>query len=149
LRTTRPGRPSTPTLRAVFFDKPPKSTSREKSGETEVSAFVSSRCALLSAAVGKQVFRWPDLEYTTHVVLTNDFGRAADDVARDYDGHAEVETIIAELKGALGIGKVPSQVFDATTPRFCSSSSRTIFFAATRATSKPRERGVCPGVRLF
>lgn len=72
----------------------------------------------LERDVGKQVFLWPDLEYTTHVVLTNDFGRAADDVARDYDGRAEVETIIAELKGALGIGKVPSQIFDANHTAF-------------------------------
>jgi Transposase DDE domain group 1 len=72
----------------------------------------------LERDIGKQVFLWPDLEYTTHVVLTNDFGRAADDVARDYDGRAEVETIIAELKGALGIGKVPSQVFDANHTAF-------------------------------
>jgi hypothetical protein len=72
----------------------------------------------LERDVGKQVFLWPELEYTTHVVLTNDFGRALDDVARDYDGRAEVETIIAELKGALGIGKVPSQVFDANHTAF-------------------------------
>jgi hypothetical protein len=68
--------------------------------------------------VGKQVFLWQDLEYTTHVVLTNDFGQALDDVARDYDGRAQVETIIAELKGALGIGKVPSQSFDANHTAF-------------------------------
>jgi hypothetical protein len=72
----------------------------------------------LERDVGKQVFLWPDLEYTTHVILTNDFGRAADDVARDYDGRAEVEGIIAELKGALGIGKVPSQIFDANHTAF-------------------------------
>jgi hypothetical protein len=72
----------------------------------------------LERDVGKQVFLWPDLEYTTHVILTNDFGRAADDVAREYDGRAEVEGIIAELKGALGIGKVPSQVFDANHTAF-------------------------------
>jgi hypothetical protein len=72
----------------------------------------------LERDVGKQVFLWPDLEYTTHVVLTNDFGRPADDVARDYDGRAEVETIISELKNALGIGKVPSQVFDANHAAF-------------------------------
>lgn len=72
----------------------------------------------LERDVGKQVFLWPDLEYTTHVVLTNDFGRAPDDVARDYDGRAEVEGIIAELKGALGIGKVPSQSFDANHAAF-------------------------------
>jgi hypothetical protein len=72
----------------------------------------------LERDVGKQVYLWPELEYTTHVVLTNDFGRAADDVARDYDGRAEVETIIAELKQALGIGKVPSQEFDANHTAF-------------------------------
>jgi hypothetical protein len=72
----------------------------------------------LERDVGKQVYLWEDLEYTTHVVLTNDFGQAADDVARDYDGRAQVETIIAELKGALGIGKVPSQTFDANHAAF-------------------------------
>jgi hypothetical protein len=72
----------------------------------------------LDRDVGKQVFLWSDLEYTTHIILTNDFGRTLDDVARDYDGRAEVETIIAELKGALGIGKVPSQIFDANHTAF-------------------------------
>jgi hypothetical protein len=63
--------------------------------------------------VGKQVFLWEDLDYTTHVVLTNDFNRSADEVAADYDGRAEIEPMIAELKQALGIGKVPSQDFNA------------------------------------
>jgi Transposase DDE domain group 1 len=68
--------------------------------------------------VGKQVFLWEDLDYTTHVVLTNDFNRSADDIARDYDGRAEIEPMIAEFKQALGIGKVPSQIFNANHTAF-------------------------------
>jgi hypothetical protein len=55
--------------------------------------------------------RWPTRCSCFQAYLTNDF--AADDIAAEYTGRAEVEPCVAELKGALGIGKVPSHSFNA------------------------------------
>jgi hypothetical protein len=46
-------------------------------------------------------------------VLTNDIDADADELAREYDGRAGIEPLIADLKGAWGIGKVPSADFQA------------------------------------
>jgi hypothetical protein len=62
--------------------------------------------------VGKQIALWDD-DYTVQAYLTNDFATDANDIAAEYNGRAEVEPCIAELKGALGIGKVPSHTFNA------------------------------------
>jgi hypothetical protein len=62
---------------------------------------------------GKQVFLWQDLDFTTQVFLTNDRDLAAEDLAFEYNARAGIEPVIGELKGGWGIGKVPSQVFDA------------------------------------
>ena len=62
---------------------------------------------------GKQVQLWQDLDYTVQVFITNDRGEPAEDIVAEYDGRAEVEPRIAELKNGVGIGKVPSSRFDA------------------------------------
>jgi len=62
---------------------------------------------------GKQVQLWPDLDYTVQAFVTNDWTAAAEDVAFEYDGRAEVEPAIGELKSGWGIGKIPSQDFHA------------------------------------
>lgn len=62
---------------------------------------------------GKQLYLWTDLDFTVQIFITNDTVRAAEDIAADYDGRAEVEPLIAELKNGLGIGKVPSADFNA------------------------------------
>jgi len=62
---------------------------------------------------GKQTFLWQDLDFTTQVFLTNDRDLAAEDLAFEYNARAGIEPVIGELKGGWGIGKVPSQVFDA------------------------------------
>lgn len=62
---------------------------------------------------GKQLYLWEDAEWTAQAFLTNDLTGDADDLAHDYDGRAGVEPLIAELKGAWGIGKVPSADFAA------------------------------------
>jgi hypothetical protein len=62
---------------------------------------------------GKQTFLWNDLDYTTQVFLTNDEHSDADDVAARYDKRAGIEPLIAELKNAWGVAKVPSRSFDA------------------------------------
>lgn len=62
---------------------------------------------------GKQIHLWNDLDYTVQVFLSNDRHSDADDVAHRYDKRAGIEPLIAELKGAWGIAKVPSQTFHA------------------------------------
>jgi hypothetical protein len=62
---------------------------------------------------GKQLYLWNEAEWTAQAFLTNDLDDDADELAREYDGRAGIEPLIAELKGAFGIGKVPSADFDA------------------------------------
>jgi hypothetical protein len=62
---------------------------------------------------GKQLYLWEDADWTVQAFLTNDLHSDADDLAREYDGRAGVEPLIGDLKGAWGIGKVPSQDFNA------------------------------------
>jgi hypothetical protein len=62
---------------------------------------------------GKQLYLWADSEWSVQAYLTNDLDADADELARDYDGRAGIEPLIADLKGAWGIGKVPSASFAA------------------------------------
>jgi hypothetical protein len=62
---------------------------------------------------GKQIQLWSDLDYTVQAFVTNDWVGAAEDIAFEYDGRAEVEPAIGELKSGWGIGKIPSQDFHA------------------------------------
>jgi hypothetical protein len=61
----------------------------------------------------KQLYLWEDSEWTVQAFLTNDFHDDADELARGYDGRAGVEPLIGDLKGAWGIGKIPSTDFNA------------------------------------
>lgn len=54
---------------------------------------------------------WDGLDYTVQVYITNDFWTDADALGFEYNGRAEVEPAIAELKNGWGIGKIPSQLF--------------------------------------
>jgi hypothetical protein len=56
---------------------------------------------------------WDGLDFTVQVYITNDWEAPIDDLAWEYNGRAEVEPAIAELKYGWGIGKVPSQIFAA------------------------------------
>jgi hypothetical protein len=62
---------------------------------------------------GKQVQLWGELDYTVQAFVTNDWTTAAEEIAFEYDGRAEIEPTIGELKSGWGIGKVPSQDFHA------------------------------------
>ena len=62
---------------------------------------------------GKQIQLWSDLDYTVQAFVTNDWTAEAEDIAFEYDGRAEVEPAIGELKSGWGIGKIPSQDFRA------------------------------------
>lgn len=66
----------------------------------------------------KQNLLWPHLDYTAQVYITNDQSSDAEDVAFEYDGRAEIEPLIAELKNGFGIGKVPSRDFDSNHAMF-------------------------------
>jgi hypothetical protein len=62
---------------------------------------------------GKQVQLWSDLDYCVQAFVTNNWQFDGGDIVADYDGRAEIEPLIAELKNGVGIGKVPSQDFNA------------------------------------
>jgi hypothetical protein len=62
---------------------------------------------------GKQIQLWSELDYTVQAFVTNDWTTPAQDIAFEYDGRAEVEPAIGELKSGWGIGKIPSQDFHA------------------------------------
>lgn len=60
---------------------------------------------------GRQVSLWDDLDWSLQVYITNDRVESGEDLARRYDGRAGIEPEIGELKGAWGIGKVPTASF--------------------------------------
>lgn len=62
---------------------------------------------------GKQLYLWEEADWTVQAFLTNDVDLDADDLAHGYDGRAGVEPLIGDLKGAWGIGKIPSADFNA------------------------------------
>lgn len=62
---------------------------------------------------GKQLYLWDEADWTVQAFLTNDMDDDADELAHGYDGRAGVEPLIGDLKGAWGIGKVPSADFNA------------------------------------
>ncbi len=62
---------------------------------------------------GKQLYLWDEADWTVQAFLTNDMDDDADELAHGYDGRAGVEPLIGDLKGAWGIGKIPSADFNA------------------------------------
>jgi hypothetical protein len=60
---------------------------------------------------GKQLYLWDGLDWTVQVYLTNDLWSYADDVAWKYDKRAGIEPLIADWKGAWGIGKFSCDSF--------------------------------------
>ncbi|MEB2311111.1 MAG: transposase [Sorangiineae bacterium] len=62
---------------------------------------------------GTQVQLSWHLDYGVQVFVSNDRDFPAEEIAAEYDGRAQVEPRIAELKNAIGIGQIPTQSFDA------------------------------------
>lgn len=62
---------------------------------------------------GKHIYLWDDLEYTAQAFLTNDIYSDEDELAERYNARAGIEPLIAEFKSSWGIGKVPTNSFDA------------------------------------
>lgn len=67
---------------------------------------------------GQQVRIWEDPDESTQFYVTNDWQHAPEEIPREYDGRAEIEVIIRDLKHALALGKAPSAVFDANHAMF-------------------------------
>lgn len=61
---------------------------------------------------------WENPDEGTQFYVTNDWQLDPEEIPREYDGRAEVETIIRDLKHALALGKVPSGAFDANHAMF-------------------------------
>jgi hypothetical protein len=62
---------------------------------------------------GKHLYLWEDSGYTAQAFLTNDAFSDEDELAHRYNLRAGIEPLIAEFKAAWGIGKVPTNNFDA------------------------------------
>jgi len=67
---------------------------------------------------GRQTALWQGADWTTQVFLTNDPFIDPADVPFEYNGRASIEPLIAELKHAWAIGKVPSESFAANHAMF-------------------------------
>jgi hypothetical protein len=67
---------------------------------------------------GKQVYLWDELDWTVQAYLTNDRTATGEEVMCGYNERAGVEPAIGEFKRDWGIGKVPSQSFDANHAAF-------------------------------
>lgn len=60
---------------------------------------------------GRQTALWEGADWTTQVFLTNDPSIDPADVPFEYNGRASIEPLIAELKQAWAMGKIPSETF--------------------------------------
>jgi Transposase DDE domain group 1 len=67
---------------------------------------------------GRQTALWQETDWTTQVFLTSDPSIDPADVPFEYNGRASIEPLIAELKGAWALGKVPSETFVANHAMF-------------------------------
>lgn len=67
---------------------------------------------------GKQIFLWDDLDWTVQAYVTNHHVIPIDEVRHDYNLRAGIEPLIGDLKGGMGIGKVPTQSFNANHAMF-------------------------------
>lgn len=67
---------------------------------------------------GQQLRIWDDPDESVQFYVTNDWFTPSEEIPFEYDGRAEVEPVIRDLKHALGLGKVPSARFDANHAMF-------------------------------
>lgn len=67
---------------------------------------------------GQQLRIWDDPDESVQFYVTNDWLTPPEEIPFEYDGRAEVETVIRDLKNGLGLGKVPSESFDANHAMF-------------------------------
>lgn len=86
-------------------------TFHRKSWEHGAHAFRVIAVRTLDRETGKQVQLWSDVDFSVQAYITNDWHGDPNEIAWEYNGRAEVEPAIAELKNGWGIGKIPSQLF--------------------------------------
>lgn len=67
---------------------------------------------------GQQLRIWDDPDESVQFYVTNDWLTPPEEIPFEYDGRAEIETVIRDLKNGLGLGKVPSESFDANHAMF-------------------------------
>lgn len=67
---------------------------------------------------GQQLRLWDNCDESVQFYVTNDWYTPPEDIPLEYDGRAEVETIIRDLKHGFGIGEVPSRSFAANSAMF-------------------------------
>lgn len=67
---------------------------------------------------GQQLRIWENCDESVQFYVTNDWLVPIEDIPREYDGRAEVEPIIGDLKHGLGIGDVPTRSFVANHAMF-------------------------------
>lgn len=67
---------------------------------------------------GQQLRIWDDPDESVQFYVTNDWITPPEEIPFEYDGRAEVEPVIRDLKNGLGLGKVPSETFNANHAMF-------------------------------
>jgi hypothetical protein len=67
---------------------------------------------------GQQLRLWDDCDESVQFYVTNDWLTPPQDIPREYDGRAEIEPKIDDLKHGLGLGHVPSHDFNANHAMF-------------------------------
>jgi hypothetical protein len=67
---------------------------------------------------GQQLRIWEDPGESVQFYVTNDWLTPPEEIPVEYDDRAEVETVIRDLKNGLGLGKIPSESFDANHAMF-------------------------------
>jgi hypothetical protein len=102
----------TPTERVAVLPFQRKEWAARGIGFRVVALRSTERCG------GQQGRVWENSDEGTQFYVTNDWLAAPEDIPREYDGRAEVETIIRDLKHSLAIGKIPSSRFDANHAMF-------------------------------
>ncbi len=67
---------------------------------------------------GQQLRIWDDPDESVQFYVTNDWHTPQEEIPFEYDGRAEIEPVIRDLKNGLGLGKIPSASFDANHAMF-------------------------------
>ena len=101
-----------PTERVGVLDFRRKEWEQHKLGLRVIALRSTQRCG------GQQLRLWDNPDESTQLYVTNDWQSAPEEIPREYDGRAEVEPIIGDLKHALAVGKVPSASFHANHAMF-------------------------------
>jgi hypothetical protein len=101
-----------PTERVAVLHFARKGWAKREKGFRVVALRSTERCG------GQKLRLWDNPDEGTQFYVTNDWQPAPEEIPREYDGRAEIETIIRDLKHALALGKVPSAAFDANHAMF-------------------------------